>query len=123
MCETHRGYPEWVLNRTKNIVKHKKSSNLLHPTYIDNLSNQQPTLVLEYKNQFSAIKIIVDKYIPMLMEDETMDEILSGGYRVLYKNPIFPSEMGFEPTQEDLMTPSPILTNFAWASVRSDHQR
>lgn len=80
-----RGYPEWTLTRTQNIVRNKSRPNLLTSSPCKESSGEQPILVLEYNNQYHAIKSIIEKYIPILLEDETMEEILHGGFRVVSK--------------------------------------
>lgn len=78
-----RGYPNNVLKRAKNIVDLKAHDKLLSTVKTNVATESRLTLVLEYNNQFSVIKNVVSKYIPILSKDETMEEILKDGYRVV----------------------------------------
>lgn len=85
-----RGYPHWSLNRAKNIVRKKSRSDLINPSTrksINRPSTDKPTLVVEYSSQFPQIKEIVDKYLPILMEDDALSEILRYGWQTVSRRP------------------------------------
>lgn len=84
-----RGYTSWVIDRAKNIGSKKSRTQLItniNSTLPD--STPKPVLVLEYNKQFHDIKKIVDKYLPIIMEDDTFEHISSDGWQTVSRRPI-----------------------------------
>lgn len=74
------GYPNWVINRAKNIVSKKSRTELIN-NVTDKTSDSHPKsiLILEFNRPFREIKTIVDKYLYIVMEDSTLEQILGNG--------------------------------------------
>lgn len=84
-----RGYPNWVINRAKDIVSKKKRTYLInHETDKSIDPDFKPTLVLEYNRQYKQIKSIVDKHLPIVTEDTTLEKILNKGWRTVSRKPM-----------------------------------
>lgn len=86
----HRGYKNWHLKKAYQKSKGRTRDSLLS----DNKCNAQetcgqtkdiPTFSTAYSVDFTKIKSIFQKYIPMLNRDSTLKEILSEGCRCVAK--------------------------------------
>lgn len=83
-----RGYPSWVLNQAKNIVSKKNRKDLLSRSITKTNTSENTFIVLEYSDQYQSIRNIINKYIPILYEDEITEQILRKGYKIVSRKPI-----------------------------------
>lgn len=65
-----RGYPDAILTRAKHITEQKQHNDLLSISQDTQPLDSRPILVLDYNNQFSDIKNIIGKYIPLSSEED-----------------------------------------------------
>lgn len=75
-----RGYPVWMLERALSIAKNKNRKDLLAKRkQPQNRYNGKPTVVTPFSQEFYQIREVVNKYLPLLFEDEFLMNILCGG--------------------------------------------
>lgn len=78
------GCPVWMLERALSIAKNKNREDLLSKQKRpQNRYNDKPTVVTPFSQEFYQIREMVNKYLPLLFEVESLMKILSGGINVI----------------------------------------
>lgn len=80
-----RRNPKWMLNRALNIAKNKSREDLLNSNRskkIDSRINKL-TLSTALSMEFSKVRAIINRYLPILYMDETCANILQNGIDIV----------------------------------------
>lgn len=95
---SERGYSEWSLTRAKNIVTTKRREDLLACSHKPKTDRPMPlTFITTHSPHFNEIKNIINKYLPILMQDVDFSRILQEPVRFSTKR---------APTIGDRVSPS-----------------
>lgn len=74
------------MNRAESIVSRKQRGDLIQRSAPTSKTSEEISVVLEYSDQDQSVKHIINKYIPVLYEDEITEQILCKGYRIVSRN-------------------------------------